>query len=100
MFLQFLNAHANETYEEELSIIRVWLQRIGDKIGAEEKYFRHEAFRRGDARALPPRTKFLDSDCNLRLYCMRVNRHAVILFNGAKKPLPQPKNATMYVRIS
>ncbi|MEM9846414.1 MAG: hypothetical protein AAF847_00895 [Bacteroidota bacterium] len=84
LFLQFLNDHANEKYQDELDIIREWLQRIGDKIGAKEHYFRNEAFR-GDARALPPPSKFLELDCNLRLYCMRINRYAVVLFNGAEK---------------
>jgi len=73
-----------------------WLRIIGDKVGAYEQYFRHEA-REGDARALPPKGKdktpvYVEFNVvegkdentpnNLRLYCHRANESVVFLFNG------------------
>ncbi|HMQ59471.1 MAG TPA: hypothetical protein PKE06_02330 [Flavilitoribacter sp.] len=85
LFLQFLNKHKGEQYAENLAIIRAWLQKLGEEIGADERYFRNEAARGGDARALPPPAKYINVDCSLRLYCMRVNARVVILFNGGDK---------------
>lgn len=88
LFLQFLNNHKGEKYAESLAIIRKWLSKLGNDIGADIRYFRPEAFRGGDARALPPPTRFLDiedDNCRLRLYCMCVTNRAVILFNGGEK---------------
>jgi len=82
-----------------------WIQKIGDKVGAYEQYFRHEA-KTGDARALPPRGKnrepvyieFNDAkgrDDNksndLRLYCLRANDSVVFLFNGDIKTAETPQ---------
>lgn len=88
LFLQFLKNHKGGKYAEPLAIIRKWLTKLGNEIGADERYFRPEAFRGGDARALPPPARFFeveDENCPLRLYCMRVTRRAVILFNGGEK---------------
>lgn len=86
LFLQFVNKHAaGDEYFEDLSLIRSWLRKIGEQIGAQDKYFRFEGARKGDARALPPPAKFIRVDCSLRLYCMRINDRIVILFGGAKK---------------
>jgi len=85
LFLQFLNSHVSEEYQEQLSLIRSWLRKIGNEIGAQERYFRNESFRGGDTRALPPPTRYLEIECNLRLYCMRINDDIVILFSGAEK---------------
>jgi hypothetical protein len=85
LFLQFVNKHAGIEYNEQMALIRSWLRKIGEEIGAKEQYFRFEGFRSGDARALPPPARYLDIECNLRLYCMRVSSGAVILFNGAEK---------------
>lgn len=84
LFLQFINNHENK-YQEQLSLIRSWLSKIGKDIGAKERYFRVERFRGGDTRALPPPSKFINIECNLRLYCMRINDNIVILYNGALK---------------
>ena len=84
LFLSFINSHV-KTFKDEISIIRSWIQKIGNQIGAQEQYFRDESFQGGDAKALPPPAKFLHLDCDLRLYCMRVNPNAVILFGGAQK---------------
>lgn len=89
LFQQFINSHSNDTHREALYFIRAWLSKLGEEIGAEDQYFRFESFR-GGASALPPPSKqfkYLDLNinCNLRLYCMRINRKVVILFNGGFK---------------
>ncbi|MEY3369172.1 MAG: hypothetical protein RI973_2327 [Bacteroidota bacterium] len=89
LFLQFINAHADDgTSREELATIRKWIGKIGSEIGATAPYFRSEAFRGGDASALPPPAQFLETSCDLRLYCMRVNSSSVVLFGGAVKTAP------------
>lgn len=89
LFLQFVNAaSAEDESREELAIIRTWLTKLGNEIGAQERYFRFE----GDARALPPPARHLNVSCDLRLYCMRVNAHIVILFNGAQKTAAQAQD--------
>lgn len=85
LFEQFINNHNTPQYAEDLSIIRSWLKKIGDEVGATQRYFRSEGFRKGSAQALPPPARFLDISCQLRLYCMRINSEIVILFNGAEK---------------
>ena len=88
LFLEFVNNHAADEYAEPLSLIRSWIKKIGNDIGAQEHYFRFEGFRGGDARAFPPPSRYLDIDCHLRLYCMRINQDIVILFSGAEKTAP------------
>lgn len=85
LFLQFLNNHRGAAYKDDLDVVRSWLRKLGNEIGADERYFRREAFRKGDARALPPPARYINVDCSLRLYCMRVSKRAVILFNGGEK---------------
>lgn len=88
LFLNFLNEHSDESYEEQLSIIQFWLGKIGNEIGADRNYFRNE----DHAHALPPKakdveypTEFINVDCNLRLYCLRLTKSSVILFGGGVK---------------
>ncbi len=85
LFQQFFNNHEEERYERPLLDIKFWLRKIGDEIGADDRYFRNESFRGGDTRAFPPPARYLETECNLRLYCMRINENAVILFNGGEK---------------
>ncbi len=85
LFLQFVNNHLEDEYKEQMAIIRTWLKKIGNDIGADIDYFRPEGFRGGDASALPPSFKYIAVECDLRLYCMRISKSIVILFNGAKK---------------
>lgn len=95
LFYQFVNAYSGEAYANQLAFIRSWLRKIGTEISAKENYFRFESFRGGEAKALPPPAKILryadfetdmeDFKCRLRLYCMRINDHIVILFGGAEK---------------
>lgn len=82
MFLEFVNRiSTDEKLAGDLDLIRVWLKWIGDKHGAKEQYFRLEKA----ANALPPPAKYLEFESSLRLYCMRVNENAVVLFSGALK---------------
>lgn len=82
LFLQFLNSVANEEkHQEDLAIIREWLRKLGEEVGAQLRYFRPE----GSASALPPPAQYIQVDCNLRLYCMHINPHVVILFSGGEK---------------
>lgn len=81
LFMQFIKTHGKEPYRESLVILRSWLTKIGNEIGAFEEYFRPEGFRDGDARALPPPFESVD----LRWYCMRISTRIVVLFGGAEK---------------
>lgn len=82
MFLEFVNRIAQKKeLTEDLKQIQVWLKRIGDKFGAKEQYFRFEQA----AHALPPPAKYIKMNSMLRLYCMRVNNNAVVLFSGDVK---------------
>ena len=90
-FEKFIIAHSgNEEIKEEFDNILTWIEAIGDRFGAQVKYFRHE--RKADA--LPPkkgrlnkeeRKLWIQQEGNLRLYCMRVNESIVFLFNGGIK---------------
>lgn len=94
----FIDKHTAEN-NKKLNHILAWLEKIGDKIGAYENYFRNEA-ETGDARALPPKGKDREptyveysqvtnneenTPNNLRLYCFRASESVVFLFNGDLK---------------
>lgn len=98
LFDQFIAKHTIEN-TSKLNHILAWLNKIGNKLGAHETYFRNEA-ETGDARALPPKGKdreptyveyseSRESDenipNNLRLYCFRASESVVFLFNGDLK---------------
>lgn len=86
-FEKFLiNHETNESVKDDLQILFLWLEKLGEEIGAQERYFRHEQ----KAEALPPPTKLIGADTktDLRLYCMRLNESKVILFNGGVKSAP------------
>lgn len=89
-FEDFIIRHqSNPMIKKEFNNLLAWIKRIGDDIGAEESYFRHEQ----NAHALPPPARFArfiedDDDKkgeNLRLYCLRICESIVILFNGGIK---------------
>lgn len=84
LFQDFV-VRSSKLYPDELEQLQNWIKRIGTEIGADERYFRNEAFLGGDAKALPPGSKYLEYDNNLRLYCMVYDRQNVILFNGGFK---------------
>ncbi|GJM32389.1 MAG: hypothetical protein DHS20C18_13900 [Saprospiraceae bacterium] len=75
-----------------MALIRSWLSKLGEEIGADARYFRFEAARGGDARALPPPARYIHVDCRLRLYCMHINKRVVILFNGGVKTAAKAQN--------
>lgn len=79
-----LNHHQDERISEEYHDLLAWIvERMGSMHGARQRYFRHE----GKADGLPPPSYFLDVayEHNLRLYCMRLSDHVVILFSGGVK---------------
>jgi len=83
-FEDFINKHANDSeIEEEYADLIGWIYKLGEDVGALRHYFRPE--KRADA--LPPPAKFIEIDYteNLRLYCMRISKSIVILFNGGIK---------------
>lgn len=79
----FIRHQQNEAIRDELTDLVGWIQKIGNRIGAHIRYFRHER----NAYALPPNRELLEIDYteNLRLYCMRISESIVILFNGGIK---------------
>lgn len=88
-FYDFLERMENEIeYEDDLNNLLVWIELIGNKYGAKEKFFRHEGID-SDTSALPPSARIQRINeievNNLRLYCLRVNENVVFLFNGGVK---------------
>ncbi len=81
----------NNENKEKLQHILDWIEEIGDKYGAKQQFFRNEK----KASALPPDTqlplephyyeKGKKLGNNLRLYCIPINEHVVILLNGGIK---------------
>lgn len=95
LFRKFSTKHTVEN-KDKLYHIMAWIEKIGEKAGAYDQYFRNEA-ETADTRALPPVGKdkeptyievnqFTNEEENvandLRLYCMRANESVVFLFNG------------------
>jgi len=70
----------------ELSELNRYIERIGEKYGAEPNHFRHEDAADG---LPPPYHQFIESedpyDFGLRLYCNRLSSSIVILLNGDRK---------------
>ena len=79
--------------KNKLYHIQKWLQLLGQKYGAQSRFFRNEA-KLSDTSALPPigkarKPNYVENgknkDNNLRLYCLRANENVVFLFSGALK---------------
>lgn len=88
-FEDFLNRmEEKKEIEEDLNNLMVWIDEIGDKYGAQDKFFRHEGYF-ADLSALPPPQKVMKLQRieveNIRLYCLKANKHVVFLFNGGIK---------------
>jgi len=89
-FFDFLNRMEDlEEMAEDLSYLLVWIEEIGENYGAiKNRFFRNESILT-DVQALPPPKKQMDifeiPVQNLRLYCMVLNEHVEILFNGGIK---------------
>ncbi len=95
-FENFLTRMESEhDFEEDVINLFTWLEIIGKKEGAKEKYFRHEGFI-SDVKALPPGAPIMKKHelivRNVRLYCQRLNEHVVILFNGGIKTDTKAQN--------
>lgn len=86
IFEKFLIKYNDSNVHEELLDILEWMQRIGDDIGANTRYFRHEGAG-SDAKALPPPSvRYIEGEPGqLRLYCMVFNPLIVFLFSGGIK---------------
>ena len=85
-FKQFIsNLKSNSSVGSHYNDLQAWLtQRIGYDKGAVESYFRIEK----KATALPPRYSNVlvgNKKNPIRLYCFRVNKNIVVLFNGGIK---------------
>ncbi len=80
----------HEFLEEELQIIYTSIEEMRLKRGAQSYFFRPE----GPAEALPVVSQLMMEQNNenygLRLYCIRLNRYAVVLLNGGIKTKLNP----------
>jgi hypothetical protein len=95
-FFDFLNRMEEiEEVEEDLSNLLVWIEEIGENIGAKKHLFRNESIT-ADLQALPPPAKQMEvyeiPVENLRLYCLVLNEHVVFLFNGGIKTTNNAKD--------
>ena len=76
-------------YSQSIFYIKMWIAEIGEKFGAQTRFFRPE----DNASALPPPSEelrcldidFEKEDMNLRLYCIVLSPEIVILVNGGIK---------------
>ena len=95
-FIEFLERMENEEeYKDDVNNLFVWLEKIGQEEGAKQKYFRHEGYY-SDTSALPPPRHIMEAHeipvNDIRLYCLRLNEHVVILFNGGIKTTDKAQN--------
>lgn len=95
-FYDFLNRMEDiEELEEDLLNLLVWIEEIGEYIGAKKHLFRNESIT-ADVQALPPPAKQMQvyeiPVENLRLYCLVLNEHVVFLFNGGIKTTGNAKD--------
>lgn len=85
LLAEFIQKHqTDERISEEYNDLLAWMVvRMGEQQGAQQRFFRPER----NADALPPPSQFLDIEYehNLRLYCMRLSDHVVVLFDGGVK---------------
>jgi hypothetical protein len=89
---RFFDTYANEGHPMELKAIQLFrliTENIGNKYGASDDFFGRSE---NKAQALPPKPKHwveeikdLGINFPLRLYCHRISRHIVVLFNGGIK---------------
>lgn len=83
-FLERMKAEQDPDHQQALNDLKAAIRLIGDKYGAEMRYFRDEQdwTLRGEAMAIP--SKYLLRS-QLRLYCQVLSPRVVILFNGDVK---------------
>ena len=92
-FEKWISKHSqDDSIKDEYQDLISFLERMGKELSAKKRYFRHER----KAGALPPNWKKLKPQekeahvtysKNLRLYCMRITKSVVILFNGDIKSI-------------
>jgi hypothetical protein len=89
LYEQFVINHTADN-RKKLNHIQAWLKIIGEKYGAQKRFFRNEA-KGADTSALPPKGKDKkpsyvehgkNKSNNLRLYTLRANENVVFLFSG------------------
>ena len=76
---KFVDRFKESEYRFEFEVIFYHIKKMGEKRGADERFFRYER----EAHALPP--YFEGEGGNLRLYCIRISNDIVILGNGGVK---------------
>lgn len=89
LYKEFVEKHTVKNIDK-LYHIQKWIQVIGEKYGAQNRFFRNEA-KNADTSALPPKgintePSYVEYNKkkanNLRLYCLKANTNVVFLFNG------------------
>ncbi|MBC7412696.1 MAG: hypothetical protein H7331_09630 [Bacteroidia bacterium] len=94
---KFLNKYKdNVKFKRSLQELFIFItNQIGNKHGALEEFFRFE----NNANALPPTGKHKIDEIYinyrnfpLRLYCLRISKNLVVLFNGAEKTSSTAQN--------
>jgi len=89
----------------DLSNLLVWMEEIGENYGAiKSRFFRNESIF-ADVQALPPPNRQMELNEiiveDLRLYCMVLNEHVVVLFNGGIKTTKKAQdcpNVSRYIK--
>jgi len=101
LYQEFVKKHTLEN-KNKLYHIQKWLKLIGEKYGAQIRFFRNEA-KGADTSALPPIGKdrkpyYVEygkkKANNLRLYCLRANSNVVFLFSGDIKTKNKAQNCS------
>lgn len=92
LYQEFVERHTVDN-KDKLYHIQKWLKLIGEKYGAQDRFFRNEA-KHADTSALPPigidrKPYYIEygkrKANNLRLYCLKANSNVVFLFSGDVK---------------
>jgi hypothetical protein len=95
LFEEFVEAYNQDSILEktrrELVQIMALIKKLGEEVGAKDRYFRNEGTI-SDTKALPSPNKQLQellhlskAGLGLRLYCMVCSKNVVILYSGAVK---------------
>lgn len=98
LYEQFVKLQTKQNKDKLYHILK-WLQVIGKKYGAQNRFFRNEA-NISDTSALPPtgdkEPHFVEhgkkKNNNLRLYCLKANENVVFLYGGDLKTAKKAQN--------
>ncbi|MBP7496888.1 MAG: hypothetical protein KA792_04405 [Bacteroidales bacterium] len=99
-FLDFLNRMEDQKdIIDDLNNLIIWIEELGEKYGALEKFFRSEAID-ANTSALPPPNKIMQThkieSKNLRLYCLRANESVVFYLMEELKQNEKQKIVQMF----